>query len=113
MSRSKRFITLVAILIQGYAVAFAVSRPQLWDFMVRQNKLVLYLGLFLLYLLGDRVMHGLMTSEIIRKMQLEADQIAAQQIQKTLQPEKLISWRATRWKHFTSRSVPWVATTLT
>jgi phosphoserine phosphatase RsbU/P len=89
MSRSKRFITLVAILIQGYAVAFAVSRPQLWDFMVRQNKLVLYLGLFLLYLLGDRVMHGLMTSEIIRKMQLEADQIAAQQIQKTLRPEKL------------------------
>ena len=89
MSRSKRFITWVAILIQGYAVAFAVSRPQLWDFMLRQNKLVLYLGLFLLYLLGDRVMHGLVTSEIIRKTQLEADQIAAQQIQKTLQPEKL------------------------
>lgn len=34
-------------------------------------------------------MHGLVTSEIVRKTQLEADQIAAQQIQKTLQPEKL------------------------
>jgi serine phosphatase RsbU (regulator of sigma subunit) len=89
MPRSKRFITWVAILTQGYAVAFVLSRPQLWDFMVRENKLVLYLGVFLLYLLGERVMHGLVTSEIVRKTQLEADQIAAQQIQKTLQPEKL------------------------
>ena len=89
MSRTKRFATWVAILMQGYAVAFAVSRPQLWDFMIRDNKLVLYLALFLLYLVGDRVMHGLVTSEIICKIQLEADQIAAQQIQRTLQPEKL------------------------
>lgn len=34
-------------------------------------------------------MHELVTSEIVRKTQLEADQLAAQQIQKTLQPEKL------------------------
>ena len=92
MPRSKRFITWVAILAQGYAVAFALSRPQLWDFMVRENKLVLYLGVFLLYVLGERVMHGVVTSEIVRKTQLEADQIAAQQIQKTLQPEKLEEW---------------------
>ena len=89
MPRSKRFITWVAILTQGYAVWFVLSRSQLWVFMVRENKLVLYLGVFLLYLLGERVMHGLVTSEIVRKTQLEADQIAAQQIQKTLQPEKL------------------------
>jgi phosphoserine phosphatase RsbU/P len=89
MSRSKRLATRLAILIQGYAVAFAVSRPQFWEFMLRQHKVVLYLGFFLLYLVADRVMHGLVTSEIIRKTQLEADQIAAQQIQKTLQPEQL------------------------
>jgi phosphoserine phosphatase RsbU/P len=89
MSGAKRFATLLAILMQGYAVAFAVSRPQLWDFMLRRNKLVLYLGLFLLYLVADRLMHGLVTSEIIRKTQLEVDQIAALQIQKTLQPEKI------------------------
>ncbi|HEY7209107.1 MAG TPA: PP2C family protein-serine/threonine phosphatase [Bryobacteraceae bacterium] len=89
MPRSKRLATWLAILMQGYAVAFAVSRPQLWQFMLRHNELVPYLGVFLLYLLADRVMHGLMTSEIIRKTQLEADQIAAQQIQKTLQPENL------------------------
>ena len=89
MPRSKRFITWVAILIQGYAVWFVLSRSQLWVFMVRENKLVRYLGVFLLYLLGERVMHGLVTSEIVRKTQLEADQIAAQEIQKTLQPETL------------------------
>ncbi|MBV8867575.1 MAG: serine/threonine-protein phosphatase [Acidobacteriaceae bacterium] len=89
MPRSKRFITWVAILVQGYGVWFVLSRPQLWLFMLRENKLVSYFSVFLLYLVGERVMHALVTSEIVRKTQLEADQLAAQQIQKTLQPEKL------------------------
>jgi hypothetical protein len=89
MPRAKRFVTWIAILIQGYAARFVLSRPQVWVFMVREKKLVPYLGVFLIYLLSDRVMHGLVTSEIVRKAQLEADQIAAQQIQKTLQPEEL------------------------
>ena len=88
MPKYKRAITWAAILVQGYAIWFGLSRPQVWVYMVRENKLV-YLGVFLLYLFGERVMHGLVTSEIVRKTQLEADQIAAQQIQKTLQPEKL------------------------
>ena len=73
MPRSKRLITWAAILIQGYAVWFVLSRSHLWVFMLPENKLVLYLGVFLLYLLGERVMHGLVTSEIVRKTQLEAD----------------------------------------
>ena len=89
MPMYKRFITWVAILIQGYAVWFVLSRSQVWVVMVRENKLVLYFGVFLLYILGERVMHGMVTSEFVRKTQLEAEQIAAQQIQKTLQPEKL------------------------
>jgi sigma-B regulation protein RsbU (phosphoserine phosphatase) len=89
MPKAKRLLTWVAILIQGFAVWFVLSRPQVWVFMVREHKLVLYLGVFAVYLLGERVMHGLVTSEIVRKTQLEADQIAAQQIQKTLQPEKV------------------------
>jgi hypothetical protein len=89
MPKYKRAITWAAILVQGYAIWFVLSRSQVWVYMVRENKLVLYLGVFLLYLFGERVMHGLVTSEIVRKTQLEADQIAAQQIQKTLQPEKL------------------------
>ena len=89
MPKYKRAITWAAILVQGYAIWFVLSRSQVWVYMVRENKLVLYLGVFLLYLFGERVMHGLVTSEIVRKTQLEADQIAAQQIQKTLQPENL------------------------
>ena len=89
MPRSKRLVTWLAILIQGFAVWFVLSRSQLWVFMIREKKLVLYLGVYLLYLFGDRLMHALVTSEIVRKMQLEADQIAAQNIQRTLQPEKL------------------------
>lgn len=34
-------------------------------------------------------MNGMLTSEFVRKTQLESDQIAAQQIQQTLHPEKL------------------------
>jgi sigma-B regulation protein RsbU (phosphoserine phosphatase) len=89
MPRYKRLITWLAILIQGYAVWFVLSRSQVWVFMVREHKLVLYLSVFLLYLVSERVMHGMVTSEFVRKAQLEADQLAAQQIQKTLQPEKL------------------------
>lgn len=85
----KRFITWAAILTQGYAIWFVLSRSPLWVFVMRENKLGLYSGVFLLYLLAERVMHGLVTSEIVRKTQLETDQLAAQQIQKTLQPEKL------------------------
>jgi len=89
MPRSKRVITWVAISIQAYAIWFALSRPQVWPYMIREKKLVLYLGVYLLYLCGDRVMHALVTSEIVRKTQLEAEQVAAQNIQRSLQPEKL------------------------
>jgi hypothetical protein len=89
MPMYKRAITWGAILIQGYAIWFALSRPQVWVWMWRENKIPLFLGVFLLYLFGERVMHGMVTSEIVRKVQLEADQIAAREIQQTLQPGKL------------------------
>jgi hypothetical protein len=62
----KRFITWLAILIQGYAIWFVLSRSQVWVFMVREHKLVLYLSVFLLYLISERVMHGMVTSEFVR-----------------------------------------------
>src|SRR5277367_5511012 len=74
MPMYKRAITWGAILIQGYAIWFALSRPQVWVWMWRENKIPLFLGVFLLYLFGERVMHGMVTSEIVRKAQLEADQ---------------------------------------
>jgi Zn-dependent protease with chaperone function len=89
MPRSKRVITWAAILIQGYAIWAGFSRSLIWPLTWPENRFVLYLYVILLYLLGERVMNGMLTSEFIRKTELEADQIAAQQIQKTLHPEKL------------------------
>src|SRR5438552_3619360 len=50
---------------------------------------LLYPIALLLYLLGNGIMNGMLTSEFVRKTQLESDQIAARQIQQTLHPEKL------------------------
>ena len=43
----------------------------------------------LIYVVGLCLMNGMLTSEFVRKTQLEADQLAAQQIQQTLHPPKL------------------------
>jgi serine phosphatase RsbU (regulator of sigma subunit) len=89
MAKSKRLVTRVAILIQGYAIWAGFSRSLIWPLMWPKSQYLLFLFVCLLYLLGDRVMNAILTSEFVRKTQLEADQIAARQIQKTLQPEKL------------------------
>jgi len=44
---------------------------------------------WLFYVIGWWLMNAMLSSEFVRKTQLEADQIAARQIQQTLQPEKL------------------------
>jgi serine phosphatase RsbU (regulator of sigma subunit) len=89
MEKSKRLITRVAILVQGYAIWAGFSRSLIWPLMWPRSQYLLFIFVCLLYLLGDRVMNAMLTSELVRKTQLEADQIAAQQIQKTLHPEKL------------------------
>jgi sigma-B regulation protein RsbU (phosphoserine phosphatase) len=47
------------------------------------------LSVLLLYYLGNGIMNAMLTSEFVRKTQLESDQIAARQIQRTLKPERL------------------------
>jgi hypothetical protein len=89
MPRSKRILTWSAVLLQGYAIWAGFSRSLIWPLMWPENKIVLYVVVSLLYFLGYRVMNGVLTSEFVRKTQLEADQIAAQQIQRTLHPDKL------------------------
>jgi sigma-B regulation protein RsbU (phosphoserine phosphatase) len=44
---------------------------------------------FLLFYMGRWIQNGVLTSELVRKTQLETDQMAARQIQQTLQPGKL------------------------
>lgn len=103
MPRSKRIITYVGIVLQGYALYFML----MWAFLgfswadawlpkwLSANLLLLprrpasYVLVFLFYYTGHWIQNGMLTSEFVRKTQLETDQIAARQIQQTLQPRKL------------------------
>jgi serine phosphatase RsbU (regulator of sigma subunit) len=88
MPKSKRLITWVGYLMQGYAVYALWMRSLAWPLMWPKGTL-LYASVWLLYVLGWGLMNGMLTSEFVRKTQLEADQIAARQIQQTLHPQKL------------------------
>jgi len=95
MPRSKRIITYVGIVLQGYAFYFmlmwAFSLPEWLSlyFLVLPRRPVSYVLVFLLFYIGRWVQNAMLTSEFVRKTQLETDQIAARQIQQTLQPGKL------------------------
>ena len=95
MPRSKRIITYVGIVLQGYAVyfmlmwAFMLPKWLYSYFLVLPRRPVSYVLVFLLYYTGYYIQNGMLTSEFVRKTQLETDQIAARQIQQTLQPGKL------------------------
>jgi sigma-B regulation protein RsbU (phosphoserine phosphatase) len=88
MPKSKRFITWVGYLMQGYAFWALWTRTLAWPLMWPKGTL-LYASVCLLYMLGWGLINAMLTSELVRKTQLEADQIAARQIQQTLHPQKL------------------------
>jgi sigma-B regulation protein RsbU (phosphoserine phosphatase) len=88
MPASKRALTWAGILMQGYAVYCMLMRSLVWPVMW-PHGIFLYGTAWLIYLAGVGLMNGMLTSEFVRKTQLEADQIAARQIQQTLQPGKL------------------------
>jgi sigma-B regulation protein RsbU (phosphoserine phosphatase) len=88
MPKSKRVITWVGHLLQGYAFYALWARSLVWPVMW-PHGIALYGSVFLMYVIGAGLKNGMLTSEFVRKTQLEADQIAARQIQQTLQPEKL------------------------
>ncbi len=88
MPRSKRIIAWAGILLQGYSVYCIWTRSLVWP-IIWPHGLLLYVSVWLIYVLGAGLLNGMLTSEFVRKTQLEADQIAARQIQQTLQPGKL------------------------
>jgi len=95
MPRSKRIITYVGIILQGYAFYFilmwAFTLPK-WlsaNLLLLPRRPVSYMLVFLFFYIGYFIQKGMLTSEFVRKTQLEKDQIAAQQIQQTLQPQEL------------------------
>ena len=95
MPKPERRITGVGILLQGYTIycvlmwALGVPKALLGYMLVLPKGPLGYLVAWLLYMIGTYVMNGMLVSELVRKAQLEADQIAAQQIQQTLHPQKL------------------------
>jgi serine phosphatase RsbU (regulator of sigma subunit) len=94
MSRPKRLITWGGIALQGYTIycvfmwALGVPRALLGYMLVLPKGPSGYLVAWLLYAIGWYVINGMLASEFVRKTQLEADQIAARQIQQTLHPQK-------------------------
>ena len=95
MPRSKRVLTYVAIVLQGYAFyfflmsAFMPPNSSSLYLLLLPKQLAGYVLVFLLFYTGYWIQNAMLSSEFVRKTQLETDQIAARQIQQTLQPEKL------------------------
>ena len=95
MTRSKRIITYVGFALQGYAFYFTLMWASMLPkwlysyFLVLPRGPVSYVLVVLLFYTGRWIQNGPLTSEFVRKSQLETDQIAARQIQQTLQPGKL------------------------
>jgi hypothetical protein len=88
MSKTKRILTWIGILDPGYAVYAVITHSLIWP-LIWPKGIVIYPVTSLLYLLGNSIMNGILTSEFVRKTQLESDQIAAQRIQQTLVPRKV------------------------
>lgn len=86
--RPKRIAAWVGILLQGYAVYGLWTRSLAWPVMWPRGA-ALYVAIALLYIVGAGITNAVLTSEFFRKTQLESDQIAARQIQRTLQPQKV------------------------
>jgi phosphoserine phosphatase RsbU/P len=85
MPLSLRVIAMVGMGIQGYAIWAAMSRSLIWPVMW-PTGILLYPIVLLIYYVGFCIQNATLSSELIRKTQLESEQRAAQTIQATLQP---------------------------
>ena len=88
MTSPRRFVTIAGLVLQGYAFYALFTRSLVWPLIWPRGP-ALYVGIGLLYMLGYWITNVMLTSEFVRKTQLESDLIAAQQIQRTLQPDKV------------------------
>jgi phosphoserine phosphatase RsbU/P len=88
MTTPRRIVTTAGLLIQGYAMFALWTRSLMWHVTWPADRF-LYPIVWIVFTLGYCVTNAMLTSEFRRKTQLEADQTAAQQIQRTLHPEQL------------------------
>ena len=87
MTGSMRLVATIGLLIQAGALGIAVIGAR--KGLLGPEKLYIFFLICLVYGLGFCVLNGVLSSEFLRKTQLEADQLAARQIQQTLHPQKL------------------------
>lgn len=85
MAPLRRVITMVGMGLQAYAISAGLSRSLIWPIMWPQG-LILFPLILLIHYVGYCLQNSVLASELIRRSQLESEQLAAQQIQKTLQP---------------------------
>ena len=88
MSPERRFVTTAGIVMQGYAFYALWTRSLVWPILWPTGP-TLYVVVWLLYMGGYCITNALLTSEFVRKTQLESDMIAAKKIQHTLQPHRI------------------------
>jgi phosphoserine phosphatase RsbU/P len=99
MPTSTRIVTYVGIILQGYAFYLSVMWAVLLAFRLPHwlsSSLLLLprhpasvVLIFVFFYLGSWIQNATLTSEFLRKTQLETDQLAARQVQQTLQPQTL------------------------
>ena len=87
MTWSMRLLATIGLLIQAGALGIAVVGAR--KGLLGPEKLYIVFLICFVYGLGFCLMNGVLASEFVRKTQLEADQLAARQIQQTLHPQKL------------------------
>ncbi len=92
LPRSKRVLTWAGILVQGYAIYAGVTRSLIWPIMW-PHGLELIASVWLVYVAGGLLINGMLTSELLRKTQLESDLSAARRIQETLHPAAPVAVR--------------------
>jgi serine phosphatase RsbU (regulator of sigma subunit) len=92
MPRHKRVLTWIGVLIQGYALYAAITQSLIWP-MKWPHGILLIDSIWLLYLAGGMLMNGMLTSEFVRKTQLESDLSGARRIQETLHPHAPVAVR--------------------
>jgi sigma-B regulation protein RsbU (phosphoserine phosphatase) len=85
MPMMKRVVAWIGILLQGYAIYCLWTGSLAWP-LKWPNAILVFLISALIYIAGSKLIDGMLTSELVRKTQLEADLIAARQIQQGLTP---------------------------
>jgi len=88
MPRARRMVTMTGVFLQGYAFWALLTRSLIWP-IIWPSRPLLYVVAWVIYMIGHRLVNTMLTAEFLRKTELESDQIAAQRIQRTLQPDSL------------------------